>query len=124
MSENVWIEIRALRVEARIGVTDAELEVTRPLLIDLDLIPLACPAMETDAIEDTLDYAAVSGIAEAVATEQPHRTLERLAARIADAILAAGGCEEVGVRVAKPSPPMPHAVESVAVRIAKGAGEG
>jgi dihydroneopterin aldolase len=124
VSENVWIELRQLRVEARIGVTDAELEVDRPLLIDIDLIPTSCLATETDAIEDTLDYSAIAAIAERTTTERPHRTLERLATRIADAILAEGGCDEVGVRVAKPDPPMPQDVDSVAVRVAKGAGEG
>ena len=123
MSENVWIELRGLRVQARIGVSDEELEVDRPLLIDIDLIPTSCRATETDAIEDTVDYAAVGALAEGVATGSPYRTLERLAARIADEILAAGDCEEVGVRVAKPDPPMPQAIDAVAVRIARGAGE-
>ena len=124
MSEDVWIELRGLRVEARIGVTDEELEVDRTLIIDIDLIPTDCRATETDSIEDTLDYSVVGAIAERTATEQPHRTLERLAARIADGILAAGGCDEVGVRVAKPDPPMPQQIDAVAVRVARGAGEG
>lgn len=122
MTEDVWIEIRGLRVETRIGVSDAELEVERPLTIDVDLIPTSCTATETDAIEDTLDYAAIGAIAERVATAETHRTLERLAAELADAILAAGGCEEVGVRVAKPNPPMPQSVDAVAVRVARSAG--
>ena len=61
VSEDVWIELRGLRVQARIGVTDAELEVERPLLIDIDLIPFSCAATETDAIEDTVDYSQVGG---------------------------------------------------------------
>jgi dihydroneopterin aldolase len=118
---DVWIELRGLRVQARIGVTDTELEVERPLLIDVDLIPRSCAATETDAIEDTVDYSRVGAIAEGLATGQPHRTLERLAARIADAVLEGCDCAEVGVRVAKPDPPMPQAVEAVAVRVARSA---
>lgn len=121
MTDDLWIEIRGLRVEARIGVSDEELEVDRPLTIDLDLVPAACGATETDALADTLDYAAIGAIAERVATAAPHRTLERLAARIAGEILAAGGCEEVGVRVAKPNPPMSQSVDAVAVRVARSA---
>jgi 7,8-dihydroneopterin aldolase/epimerase/oxygenase len=124
VSDDVWIELRGLRVEARIGVTDAELEVDRLLLIDIDLIPRACAATETDAIEDTVDYSRVGAIAEGLATSQPHRTLERLAAEIADGILEGCDCAEVGVRVAKPDPPMPQAVDAVAVRVARSAGEG
>ena len=121
MSEDVWIELRGLRVAARIGVTDAELEVERPLEIDIDLIPRSCAATETDAIEDTVDYSQVAAIAEGLATGEPHRTLERLAARIAEAILATCDCAEVGVRVAKPDPPMPQPVDAVAVRVARSA---
>jgi dihydroneopterin aldolase len=124
VSEDVWIELRGLRVEARIGVTDAELEVERPLLIDVDLIPSSSAATETDAIEDTVDYSRVAAIAEGLATGEPHRTLERLAARIADAVLEGCDCAEVGVRVAKPDPPMPQAVDLVAVRVARSAPEG
>lgn len=121
MSEEIWIELRALRVQARIGVTDAELEIERPLLIDLDLIPARSGATATDEIGDTLDYSEVAAIAERVATEAPHRTLERVAARIAEVLLGTGAVAEVGVRVAKPEPPMDQAVDSVAVRLARSA---
>lgn len=119
MSDDVWIELRGLRVEARIGVTDTELETDRTLLIDVDLIPRNCTATETDAIEDTVDYSQVAAIAEGLATAEPHRTLERLAAKIADRILVDCNCAEVGVRVAKPDPPMPQSVDAVAVRVAR-----
>ncbi|MBK5116606.1 MAG: dihydroneopterin aldolase [Thermoleophilia bacterium] len=119
MSDDVWIELRALRVLARIGVSDSELEVERPLLIDLDLIPRDAKATETDAIADTIDYSEIAALAESLATAEPHRTLERLAAKIADAILAGGACAEVGVRVAKPEPPMEQRVDHVAVRVAR-----
>lgn len=121
MSEEIWIELRALRVQARIGVTDAELETERPLLIDLDLIPARSGATTSDEITDTLDYSEVAAVAERVATASPHRTLERVAARIAEALLEAGGVAEVGVRVAKPGPPMDQSVDSVAVRLARSA---
>ncbi len=121
VSEEIWIELRALRIGARIGVTDAELEVDRELVIDLDLIPARTGAADTDEIADTVDYGEVGAIAERVATAAPHRTLERLASEIADAVLSAGGVAEVGVRVAKPDPPMDQEIESVAVRLARGA---
>jgi len=121
VSDDVWIELRGLRVQARIGVTDAELEVERPLLIDIDLIPFSCAATETDAIGDTVDYSQVAATAERLATERPHRTLERLAAEIAEALIGGGEIAEAGVRVAKPEPPMPQSVDAVAVRVARSA---
>jgi 7,8-dihydroneopterin aldolase/epimerase/oxygenase len=117
----IWIELRGLRVDARIGVSDAELAVERPLLIDVDLIPARAGATATDELADTVDYAAVAAVAERVATATPHRTLERLAAEIVEGVLALGGCAEVGVRVAKPEPPMKPRVDQVAVRVARSA---
>lgn len=122
MGDDVWIELRGLRVLARIGVTDVELEVERPLLIDVDLIPREAAATETDAIADTVDYAEIAALVERIATAAPHRTLERLAASIAAEIIAGGDCAEVGVRVAKPEPPMPQEIDQVAVRVARSAG--
>ncbi len=123
MSGELWIELRGLRVQARIGVSDAELETERELVIDIDLIPSTSAATETDEIADTVDYSEVAAICERLAREGPHRTLERLAARIADALLAGVACEDVGVRVAKPAPPMPQTVDSVAVRLARASEE-
>lgn len=123
--EELWIEIRGLAVAARVGVTDRELETERALRIDIDLIPLRRGALDSDAIEDTVDYAAVAAIAERIATDGPHRTLERLASRIADAVLDQTGTAEVGVRVAKPDPPMAQTVAEVAVRLGRsGGGDG
>ncbi len=120
MSEpEVWIELRGLRVSARIGITDAELEIERTLLIDLDVIPRDVGATSSDRIEETVDYSSLAAEAERLARAAPHRTLERLAAEIAEAILAGGQCEEVGVRVAKPEPPMSQSVDHVAVRVAR-----
>jgi len=121
VSDDVWIELRGLRVQARIGVTDAELEIERPLLIDIDLIPFSSAATETDAIEDTVDYSEVAATAERLVRERPHRTLERLAAEIAEALIGGGEIAEAGVRVAKPEPPMPQSVDAVAVRVARSA---
>ena len=121
-ADDVWIELRGLRVLARIGVTDAELEADRPLLIDIDLIPANSAATSSDELADTADYSVIAALAEGIAQGEPHRTLERLAAEIAEGILAAGGVAEVGVRVAKPEPPMEQRVDHVAVRVARSAG--
>lgn len=118
-AEEVWIELRGLEVMARIGVTDAELEVDRKLVIDIDLIPSEKGAVESDRIEETVDYSVVGRLAEELATAQPHRTLERLAGKIAGAVLEVDGVAEVGVRIAKPEPPMPQRIDHVAVRVAR-----
>jgi len=116
------IEIRGLRVEARIGVTDAELELERPLLIDLVLTVADCGAVETDEISDTADYAAAAARAAEIAGSKPHRTLEHLAGKIAAALAAALGVA-VEATVAKPDPPMAETVDAVSVRVSASAPE-
>ena len=116
MAREALVTVRGLEVQARIGVTDAELEVKRPLLIDISLVVGDCDATETDAIDGTVDYAAAASLAAALARVRPHRTLERLAARIADE-LAERFSVAAEVTVAKPGPPMEESVEFVAVTV-------
>jgi dihydroneopterin aldolase len=117
VSGGAVIELRSLRVQARIGVSDAELETERPLLVDLDLHLHDAPATETDRIEDTVDYSQVAALAAGIATEMSHRTLERLAELIADRLIVLPRVAELEVRVAKPAPPMEAEVDHVAVRL-------
>lgn len=116
MPREALISVRGLEVQARIGVTDAELEIKRPILIDITLSLEDCKATGTDAIDGTVDYAAAASLAAALARVRPHRTLERLAARIADELAARF---DVGaeVTVAKPGPPMEESAEFVAVTV-------
>lgn len=116
------IEVRALRVMARIGVTDAELESERALTVGIAIHSPANRATETDAIADTIDYSAVASLAAGICRAEPHRTLERLAARIAEGVLAAHPAAAVEVEVEKPDPPMDEGVEGVAVRLRLEAG--
>lgn len=119
MSGPVRIEVEGLRVMCRVGVTDEELEVARAVVMDIEVRDRENRATSTDAIEDTVDYAGLVVEAERIATSEPHRTLERLAMRIATRIGEdAPPGARVSVRVAKPDPPMPQPVNSVAVTVA------
>ena len=122
MSHDVSIELRELELEARIGVSDRELEVERRLLVDLTLASPANAATESDSITDTVDYAAVATAAARVARGAPHRTLERLAAKIAASVLEGFDLASVEVEVSKPDPPMEETLGVAAVRVRVEAG--
>jgi len=113
----VEIELRGLSVYTHHGVTGAEREVGQRLEIDLVLGMPECDAVASDRIEDTVDYADVVDVVVLAATEQGHRTIERVAGVIAERVLASFDCENVRVRVAKPEPPLPVAIEDVAVEV-------
>ncbi len=73
--------------------------------------------MLTDRVEDTIDYGAVADIVALAATERSYRTLERLAHVIGERLIERYGCDTVRVRAAKPEPPLPLAIEEVAVEV-------
>ena len=76
-----------------------------------------CDAVLTDRLEDTVDYAEVCDIVALAATERSYRTLERLAQVIGERLMERYGCDSVRVRAAKPEPPLPLAMQEVAVEV-------
>ena len=113
----VEVELRGLSIYTHHGVTDAEQEVGQRLEIDVSFDVPDCDAVLTDRIEDTIDYAEVCDIVALAATERNYRTLERLANVIGERLAERFGCEHVRVRAAKPEPPLPLAIEEVAVEV-------
>ena len=113
----VEVELHGLSIYTHHGVTDAEQEVGQRLEIDVSFDVPDCDAVLTDRVEDTIDYAVVADIVVLAATERSYRTLERLAHVIGERVIERYGCETVRVRAAKPEPPLPMAIEDVAVEV-------
>jgi dihydroneopterin aldolase len=113
----VEVELHGLSMYTHHGVTDAEQEVGQRLDIDVSFDVPDCDAVLTDRVEDTIDYAVVADIVALAATERSYRTLERLAHVIGERLIERYGCETVRVRAAKPEPPLPMAIEEVAVEV-------
>ena len=118
-SSSVEVEIRGLSIYTHHGVTDAEQEVGQRLEFDVSLDVPDCDALLTDRLEDTVDYAEASDIVVLAATERSYRTLERLCQVVAERLMERYGSETVRVRAAKPEPPLPLAMEEVAVEVVR-----
>jgi len=117
---NDRIELRGLRVMARVGVLPHEKEADQPLELDLDLVVDLSAAGASDALADTVDYGAVCDAAVDAVRAGHVELLERLAARVADAVLAADDrIAEVELAVRKLRPPVPHHLASSGVRIVR-----
>jgi dihydroneopterin aldolase len=114
---SVEVELRGLSIYTHHGVTDAEQEVGQRLELDISFDVPDCDAVLTDRLEDTVDYAEVCDIVALAATERNYRTLERLCHVIAERLAERFGCESVQVRAAKPEPPLPVAIDEVAVEL-------
>ena len=114
---SVEVEIRGLSIYTHHGVTDAEQEVGQRLEFDITLDVPDCDAVLTDRLEDTIDYAEACDIVALAATERSYRTLERLCQVVAERLMERYGSDSVRVRAAKPEPPLPLALEEVAVEV-------
>lgn len=119
----VEVELHGLSIYTHHGVTDAEQEIGQRLVIDVDFDVPDCDAVLTDRIEDTIDYAEVADIVALAATERSFRTLERLGGVIAERLMERFNSETVRVRTAKPEPPIPLAIEEVAVEVTRSRAE-
>ena len=115
----VEVEVEGLSIYTHHGVSDAEQEIGQRLVIDVGFDVPDCDAVLTDRIEDTIDYGEVADIVALAATERSYRTLERLGNVIAERLMDRFGCDEVRVRAAKPEPPIPLAIDEVAMEVVR-----
>lgn len=79
--------IRDLRVDTVIGIYDWERKIRQKVVIDLEMGADIAKAAATDAIEDTLDYKAVSKRLVAYVQESEFQLVETLAERCAELVL-------------------------------------
>ncbi len=117
IESRVEIDLRGLSIYTHHGLSDAEQEIGQRLEFDLSFDVPDCDAVLTDRVEDTIDYAEVADIVALAATERSYRTLERLAQVVGERLMERFNCESVRVRAAKPEPPLPLAIQEVAVEV-------
>jgi len=123
-SNTATIELRGLRLVGVVGVLPEERERAQPLEIDLDVTLDLSAAARSDGLDDTVDYGALCALVESVVTTEQPQLLERLSARVAEAVLGADDrIEAVEAVVRKLRPPVPQdlATSGVRVRLHRGA---
>jgi 7,8-dihydroneopterin aldolase/epimerase/oxygenase len=112
------ILLHGMSVEALIGVYDWERTAPRPLTLDFELSVDLTAASRSDAVEDTVDYAAVATCVEAVCRREQPQLLEALAGRICQALLAEfAALQTLTLTVHKPNI-LPN-VRDVAIRLTR-----
>ncbi|GAA5083179.1 dihydroneopterin aldolase [Lysobacter panacisoli] len=98
--DHVFIE--GLEIEALIGIYDWERRIRQPLVFDIEMafdnrVPAA-----SDAIEDTLNYKAVSKRIVDYVSQSDFGLVETLAERVAQIILSEFGVSRVKLKLSKP----------------------
>jgi dihydroneopterin aldolase len=111
------ILIAGLRELGIHGVLSEERSRPQPFQVDLELCVDAHAAGDSDDLDDTVDYGAVSETVARVVASESYRLLERLATRIAEVCRSDPRVVGVVVEVRKLHPPVRASVDHVAVRI-------
>lgn len=94
--------IRGLKVKATVGVFEWERQIRQHLVLDLDLRTDAARAAASDALEDSVDYKAISQRVAEFAEASEYRLVESLAEALANLIREEFGVGWLRLRVSKP----------------------
>lgn len=116
MKDRILLE--GIEVPAALGVSKAERDMRRPVLIDLELGFALERAGRSDRLAHTLDYGQIYRTVEEVAGTREHRLVEALAERVAAALLSSYPIESCTVSVRKFAPVAGH-LRHAGVRITR-----
>jgi dihydroneopterin aldolase len=112
------LEIRGVRVMGTHGVLEKEKLHPQPFEFDLDVAFDMSTAGVSDALDDTIDYAALIDAAAAVVSGPWCALLERLATLMATAVLRVDKrIRSVEVVIRKLEPPVAYDIASAGVRL-------
>ena len=111
------VELVGLEVFAHHGVHEHERRDGQTFLFDVRLECTDAAAERSDDLADAVDYGAVAGRVVELGQGGPYDLLERLAAVIADDLVAGYPVEAVTVTVHKPEAPIPHPFADVTVTV-------
>lgn len=114
------IELTGLVVRGRHGVFEHEKRDGQDFVVDLVLWVDLRPAATGDNLADTVDYGRLADVAVDIVGGEPADLIETVADRIARGVLAADArIRRVRVTLHKPSAPIPHRFDDVAVVITR-----
>jgi dihydroneopterin aldolase len=119
VTDPLTIEVRGLNLHAHHGVHDHEREHGQRFVLDLVLVPRSALACETDRLGDTVSYGDAARVAVEVATSTRFDLIERLAAHVADTLLARMPLERATITVHKPEAPLGLEFGDVAVTVSR-----
>ncbi len=98
--DRVYIE--GLKADAVIGVYDWERSIRQELVLDLELSSDNRAAAATDAIEDAVDYDAISGRVLALVRDSEFQLIETLAESVAEVVMREFDISWMRLKLAKP----------------------
>ncbi len=113
------IQLRGLRLACLCGALPEEQGRRQPFEFDIDVIADIVAATRSDHLADTIDYGQILDVVEHVVRDESFRLFERMAARVAEAVLHVDGVDEVTVEVRKLRPPVTQDLGSSGIRLTR-----
>jgi dihydroneopterin aldolase len=110
------IQLRGLRLACICGALPEEQDRRQPYEFDVDIVA-DVGAVTSDNLDDTIDYGAVLARIEAVTAGESFQLFERMATRVAEAILEDRRIDAVTIEVRKLRPPVPQDIASSGIRL-------
>ena len=111
------VELTGIEVFARHGVFDFEQERAQMFLVDVTAHLDLSRAGATDDLADTLDYGLLASEVREVVGGESHKLIERVAARVAETVLAHAEVDRVVDTIHKPDAPVDVALKDVSVTV-------
>ncbi|MFI0435103.1 MAG: dihydroneopterin aldolase [Parachlamydiaceae bacterium] len=111
------IQLEKFRVMAIVGQGDDERLFAQPLEFTVTLFVDLSKACESDDLNDTVDYGAVCRLIEEIVQHHCDHLLEKLAARVSEALLHLHHVKQVTIKLKKLRVPVPSDLGSAAVVI-------
>lgn len=107
MTDHLTVSVYGITARGHHGVFPGERARGQRFVVDLDMVIGDTASVESDQLDDTVDYAQMAAIVVRLIEGDPVDLIERLASMIADAVLADDRVSEVLVRVRKPEAELP-----------------
>ncbi|MGN1392983.1 MAG: dihydroneopterin aldolase [Succinivibrionaceae bacterium] len=113
------IHIKNLKIDCIIGMLPKERENPQRLLIDVELYTDFSKVMETDSVEDTLNYAEVSDLLTVIAKESKSQMIEFLAGKMVNSLFENYSDKLFGVKIKLYKPDILPNTEKVGIEITR-----
>lgn len=114
------VRVRNLQFQGSHGATADERRSTRRFQVDVDIRCELGRAVESDRLQDTVNYYDVCALLVEIGESKAHRLLERLAGAMVKAIQQRWPSSTVEIEVRKLHPPCPGNPDYTAVRLSSG----
>ena len=100
MSNRIFLH--GISIKTKIGVTNEERSIEQTLRLDIDIELIKGSIFEKDDLSETIDYAEIENIIQAIGTHNRYKLLESLAEEIADEIKKKFNIKNITLKIAKP----------------------